>query len=238
MRRIIDNYLLFDNPKEFNKKTLNYFYTRLCLFLAVSPAKSPLLAFDNTNTNDECDAYFDEDTNTIGFDQKRYDYRLDSFRYNKDSIIFNDIDSSSLKFVIPLSDIYHELIHKIQKDHDIYEYTDLVEATAEIYGYMLTGQWNIEYRKEALSLWYFLTNVLKVKKTNFYLFIRGLISKDKNILDALYTNAAFMREVAKVYNGHINAFWNEFKGQYYHAEFEAEFKKDLDYIHSLIFYNY
>jgi hypothetical protein len=209
------------------------------MFLAVPSKKAPTLIFGNINTdNDPCDAYYDEDNNSVGFDQNKYDFRSENFRYDHDSIKTTIADNSSLKFVVPLSDIYHELIHKIQKDSNIYEYTDLVESTAEIYGYILTGQWNIEYRKEALSLWYFLSRVMKVKKIDFYVFVRGLITNDKEIFEQMYTSAIFMREVANVYNGHISSFWNEFKGQYYHPELEQAFRKDLEHLHSIIFYNY
>lgn len=238
MRTITDNYLLFDTQKEFNQQMLTYFYKRLCMFLAIAPKKSPELIFGKIdNTDDPCSAYFDEEKNTVGFDASRYDFRLDSFRYDQNELILS-LPHNKIKYIIPLSDIYHELIHKIQFDQGIYEYNGLVEATADLYVYILTGQWNIEYMKEAMSLWYLLRHILKISRDNFYIYLRALIVNDKSLLEQMYTKPTFVKEVAKVYDGHQNKLWNEFKNNYYFPKKEAEFKKELDRLHSIIFYSY
>lgn len=233
-RQIIDNYLLLDTPKDFKQRTLTYFYKRLCMFLAIVPSNTPKLKFEEYD--EPGSAYF-EDPNDIGFKPSRHDIHSDTYKY-KGEVLDIDIAPEKIKYAIPLTTIYHELIHKVQFDHGMYEYTDLIEATADTYSYILTGVLDFDYTKECVALFNYFRNVLKIRRDAYYLIIRNIIVHQEDFFTQLYTSPKFMRELSKVSDGHINTFWNEFTGIYYDAKVQSQMEKELTHFHNIIFYNY
>lgn len=233
-RQIIDNYLIFNNPKDFTQKTLTYFYKRLCIFLAIAPGNTPKLKF--AEYDESGSAYF-EDPNDIGFKPSRHDIHSDTYKYKGQDLEL-DIDPKKLKYVIPLTTIYHELIHKVQFDHGMYEHIDLIESCADTYSYILTGHWDFDYTKECVALFNYFRNILKVRRDSYYLIIRNIIVHQEQFFHNLLTSPRFLRELSKVSDGHINTFWNEFTGIYYDASVRPQMEKELTHFHNIIFYNY
>ena len=150
MKKIVNNYLLMDNQRDFNNTLMKYFYERLQLFLCVDGVKEPDLLF----TKDEnkirqyytdsvlCRAFYDDDHEIIVFNGNRYDRKSKEF-----TIDISDLDTVALngfRYCISLSDIYHEMIHRFQNyyNYDLYQQsnTDFIEATDEIFTFILTGQ--------------------------------------------------------------------------------------------------
>lgn len=233
-KEIRDNYILFNKPKDFTQKTLTYFYKRLCMFLAIPPSKTPKLKFEEYD--EPGSAYF-EDPNDIGIKPSRHDYYSDTFKYKGQDLEL-DIDPKKVKYVIPLTTIYHELIHKVQFDFGMYDHIDLIEACADTYSYILTGQLDFDYTKECVALFNYFRNVLKIRRDSYYLIIRNIIVNQEDFFTDLYTSPRFMRELSKVSDGHINTFWNEFTGIYYEESVQPQMIKELTHFHNIIFYNY
>jgi hypothetical protein len=251
MKKISENYLFINKQSDFTNSLLKYFYQRLGIFLCLDLDKSPTVIFtsnenkiaelydDDTETN-YGRAFYDETTNLVVFDARRYDKKSETFLlYNEyETIKHLNGNVSQYKYIIPLSDVYHELIHSVQYKYGLYNSTDMLEATDELLTYFITGQYNIDYKKATLSLWYVAKHVLKINKNRFYVFIRDSIV-DPNFSAGYYMiNKRFVRMLAKNYNGDFKKFMNRFKIDFYYPELEEEFTLDIQYIHDLIFYKY
>ena len=251
MRKITDNYLFINKQSDFTSSLLKYFHQRLGIFLCLDLNKSPKVIFtsnenkiaelyNDPETTHYGRAFYDEINNLVVFDAKRYDKKSSTLylkiEYNnlKDS----DIDIPPYKYIIPLSDIYHELIHSVQYQYGVYDSTDMVEATDDLLSYFITGQYNIDYKKESMSIWYIAKYILNLNRNRFYVFIRDSIV-DSNFASEYYmTNKKFVRMLAKYYNGDFKKFIDRFKIDFYYPELEDEFSTDIRYIHNLIFYKY
>ncbi len=259
MRKIIKNYLLFTKQTDFNTDFQRYFYQRLGIFLSLDLNNPPNLVF-TSNLNKIAkisgeildyygSAFYSEDNNTVVFYTPKWDTKSENFRYNineikdeiKDEMEDNHLKLSSFRYIIPLSDIYHELIHSIQYQFGQYEYDDLLEGTNEIMTYIITGQWNIEYIKESFGLWYIAKYELKLTRDQLYTFIRNCITKKDFDKRYFLSNINFINTLSKYYKGNIKYFLQRFKHDYYssyYTDYQIEFEKDLEFIHNLIFYKY
>jgi hypothetical protein len=261
LRKIINNYLLLTRTNEFTADFQKYFYQRLGIFLCLDLKESPDLLFTSNLTKiSEAygkelsyygSAFYTEDKNMTVFYVPKFDIKDTRFRYKKKLENIRDdtreglrelgLNFSQFRYIIPLSDIYHELVHAIQYQYGQYIYDDLLEATNEIITYVITGQWNIEYIKESFSLWYVYKYELKASTSQFYSFIRNcIVSKD---FDSRYflSNANFINMLSEYYKGKMEHFLYRYKIDYYNEyydDYSEEFEKDLNYIHNLIFYKY
>lgn len=260
MRKIVNNYLLFTKRNEFNTEFQKYFYQRLGIFLCLDLKDSPKLIF-TSNLNKITEAYGDDKNygsafysdgiNTVVFYTPKFDTKDELFRYaNKLDVIQEETEEdlsdrglklNQFRYIIPLSDIYHELIHAIQYQYGQYKYDDLLEGTNEIMTYFITGHWNIEYIKESFSLWFVYKYELKQQRDQIYSFIRNcIVTKD---FDKRYflSNSNFINMLSKHYKGKMKYFLKRYKFDYYneyYSDYKEEFEKDLGYIHNLIFYKY
>lgn len=260
MRKIINNYLLFTKRNEFNTEFQRYFYQRLGIFLCLDLKEPPKLLF-TSNVNKIIEhygspdnygsAFYSEQTNTIVFYVPKFDSKDEAFRYYNrlDEIreqTEEDLNDKGLKlnqfrYIIPLSDIYHELIHTIQYQYGQYKYDAFLEGTNEIMTYFITGHWNIEYIKESFGLWFVYKYELKQPRDQIYTFIRNcIVTKD---FDKRYflSNVNFINMLSKHYKGKMKTFLDRYKFDYYneyYSDYKEEFEKDLEYIHNLIFYKY
>ena len=249
MKKISDSYLFLNKQSDFTNHQLKRFYERLCIFSCLDLDASPKVIFtsnenkiaelyDDENTTNYGRAFYDESTNTIVFDARRYDKKSETF-FLKNK--YEDIKSLNgnviqYKYIVPLSDIYHELIHSIQYQYGVYESTDMVEATDELFTYFVTGQYSSDYRKPTMALWYIAKYILKVKNNRLYVFIRDSIV-DPNFVNSYYMkNKKFVKILTKNYDGDFKKFSDRFKIDFYHIECEEEFISDIEYIHKLIFY--
>jgi hypothetical protein len=251
---IDDNYLMLLNTNEFNIRLANYFYRRLQLFLCIPDRKAPKIIF--TNSRKKLAKYFDDPANNVmprAKDRAFYDeetdggviginansYRLHGpdFLLEKESIN-HLIEKYSFKYIIPLSDIYHEMIHHIQYvNTDSYEFTDFLESTDDMYTYCITGHWNMDYLTESIGFWRVCIEILQVNDIEFYIMLRNAIV-DPDFSNSLLKNRNFIKLLAKSYNGDINQFLHNFKKDFGNKEYEDEFYKYMSKIHDLIFYKY
>ena len=259
MRKIIENHLLFTRRSDFTTEFQKYFYQRLGVFLSLDLNNPPKLLFtSNLNKIGEINgeildyygsAFYSEDNNTIVFYSPKWDSKSETFRYSmsdikedlQDGLKEQNLKLSTFRYIIPLSDVYHELIHTIQYQFGQYEYTDLLEGTNEIMTYFITGQWNIEYIKEAFSLWYIAKYELKLTRDQIYSFVRNCIVKKDFDKRYFLSNISFINTLSKYYKGNMKYFLSRFKIDYYHEYYDnnrADFEKELEYIHNLIFYKY
>ncbi len=251
MRKISDNYLFINKQTDFTNALLKYFYQRLGIFLCLDLDNPPkviftsnenkiALIYDDINTTNYGRAFYDEINNLIVFDARRYDKKSESFHLKNsyDEIKQLNGNLTQYKYIIPLSDIYHELIHSVQYQYGVYEYTDMVEATDELLSYFITGQYNIDYKKEVIALWYVAKYILKLNRNRFYVFIRDSIVDSNFSAEYYMTNKKFVKTLAKNYNGDFKKFVDRFKIDCYCPSCEEEFEADIEYIHNLIFYKY
>src|ERR1035441_10026652 len=125
MKEIKNNYLIFSKQNEFNTIVLKYFYERVQLFLCrVGYKEPPKLLFTSKehkireHIQDEilCRAFYNEDNDVIVFNANRYNWKSDEFNFNREEILANlELDKiGNYKYIMPLSDIYHEVIHYFQ----------------------------------------------------------------------------------------------------------------------------
>jgi len=261
MRKIVENYLLFTKRNEFNTDFQKYFYQRLGIFLCLDLKESPKLLFtSNINKivevygnfeNDRASAFYSEDVNTVVFYVPKFDTKDELFRYanrfdeivdeTKEELEDKGLKLNQFRYIIPLSDIYHELIHAIQFQYGQYKYDDLLEGTNEIMTYFITGHWNIEYVKESFSLWFIYKYELKQQRDAIYSFIRNCIVTSDFDKRYFLSNANFINMLSKNYKGKMKYFLQRYKFDYYnsyYSDYKVEFEKDLEYIHNLIFYKY
>ena len=249
MKLIAENYLLMTRQSDFTNKLLRYFYQRLGIFLSLDVTNPPFVVFtsnikkvaeyyNDPNTESYGRAFYDEDTNTVVFNASKYNKKSELFKFNKS---MGDVEEyiNGYLYMVPLSDIYHELIHGIQYQFGIYEYTNMIEATDECLTYFVTGEFNhIDYVKSTLALWYVARYELGISKTSFYTFIRNCIVRKDYPNMYFLTNKNFIRLLAKHYNGDFKKFMNSFTVDFYDADYMYQFQSELNYIHNLIFYKY
>ncbi len=251
MKKISECYLFLNKQSDFTNSLLKYFYERLCIFSCLDLDASPKVVFtskenkiaelyDDENTTNYGRAFYDDSNNIVVFDARRYDTKSDTFylKHSYDDIKALNGSLAQYKYVLPLSDVYHELVHAIQYQYGVYDSTDMVEATDELFTYFITGQYSSDYRKATMSLWYIAKYILKVKKNRLYVFIRDSIV-DPNFFNSYYmANKKFVKILAKKYDGDFKKFADRFKIDFYHPECEEEFVSDIERIHNLIFYKY
>lgn len=251
MKKISENYLFINKQSDFTSALLKYFYQRLGIFLCLDLDKSPTVIFTSNENkiahlyNDDMEtnygrAFYDEETNVVVFDARRYDKKSKEFLLLDAYETIKNLNGNvaQYKYIIPLSDVYHELIHSVQYQYGLYASTDMVEATDELLTYFITGQYNIDYKKATLSLWYITKYILKINRNRFYVFIRDSIVDSNFAAEYYMTNKRFVKILAKHYNGDFKKFIDRFKIDFYCPECEDEFVADIKYIHDLIFYKY
>ena len=132
------------------------------------------------------------------------------------------------------------MVHHIQFKYidENYQYLDFVEAVADIYVYIITGQWNIDYLNEAIGFWYVSTKILKCNDVQFYVLLRNSIIDDEVFKNYWMTNKEFVKLLGKKYNGTLSQFLHNFKKDFGNKEYEEEFYNFVKRTHNLIFYKY
>src|ERR1035437_1492798 len=154
MKKISECYLFLNKQSDFTNSLLKYFYERLCIFSCLDLDASPKVVFTSKqnkiaelfpdeNVTDYGRAFYDDKDNIVVFDARSYDTKSDTFylKNKYDDIKSLDNSASQYKYILPLSDVYHELIHSIQYQYEVYDYIDMIEATDELFTYFITGQY-------------------------------------------------------------------------------------------------
>jgi len=250
---ISNNYLLIHKQSEFSQALGKYFFERLQLFLCTNFVEKeyPTILFINNIskinelTKDEdinsFRAMYLEESNVILFHSEKYNIKSEIFRFDK-SAVQEEISYqlTGYKFVVPLSDIYHEFVHRIQYQFSSnYDYVDFIEATDEIMTFILTHQlFGVDYFKESIAFWNFGRKFLKLRLQEFYVFlINAIINPNFNEF-YLLNNKKFINLLSRKYNGNISSFFNNFKNDFGDMELKESFIKDLTKLHNLIFYKF
>lgn len=238
---IENNLLLFNTKRELTKKVISQFYNRLKIFLQIDHNTSmPSVIFTdaikviNEDEFGEYRAIYDGNRNLIVFQANDYDTKSESF---KNFSFITPEYLQSYRYIIPLSDIYHELIHHIQELHGDDTYIDIAEGTAELYAYILTGQENIDYKKEVTALWYVSKHILKLDIFGFYTLITNMIA-DPSYIKKYFLNKSFLKLIHKEYNDNIKLFFNNLAKNYGDLDAYPSLLKDLNKLHNFIYYKY
>jgi len=235
---IIDNYILINRESELNQKLINHLSIRLSMFLGVSLDKQPILL--KSDYLEGARACYDSSEHSISFGMENYRRDSSVFRFNIEDIrVAISEDPDDYNYIIPLSDVYHELIHAYQYRFGYWDSTWFIEGSDEIYTYFLTGQLNIDYQKEVTALWYIARKLLNLSYDKFYLFIKDLITDEfafenystgsRKIARIASDNDMSIKEIKKVFFNYVPNKWSE--------NF-ADIKKDLEKVHNIIFYRW
>lgn len=243
MKKITDNYLLFTESKEFNQKTLDNFLQRLSLFLNEYLLVRPQLKIIHRLPVEPGRAMYDDENNTVNFVIKKYQLGSKHCTFDKEIIrgelLTDDVDD--YQYAVPLSDIYHELIHAYQYEYTQYEDEPLLEAGADFITAVLTGQINIDYKVEITAIWYLARKVLKLKRPDqLYNFIRDTIIKDDWY--TWFFNGDAWKEIIKKYDGDgktkIGNFFSKYYKQLGNLKYYDDCIADIKRLHDLIYYRW
>lgn len=249
---IYNNYLYLNGVKDFNNATLRNIFNRLLLFIQPKrKIKCPKSVF--TNNMDIKKKYYgkelpiyplawyDEDTNVVLFNAEKYRFNSDKFEYGKSKYgdIYDEIIEydGNYKYVIPLSDIYHELVHAVQFQSGVYKHTNFIEGADEILTYIITSHFNILYINEAIAIWYISRKVLKMDLGHFYRFVTDSIVDKDFFKKHLLLNKNFINLLSRKYNGNIDSFFRDIKS-FGKLKYESYFLRDIDKINSIMFYRF
>lgn len=239
---IKNNFLFLRKETEFNNKVLNLFYNRLKLFLLIDyNAITPYIIFSSNQeelndrygdtTGKDQLAFYDEDTHTTVINAKKHLYHSDDYAYEYDV----QLPSKKYKYVIPLTVVYHELIHHVQYCYSNYQYTDLIEGSADLFSYIITGQNNIDYLDECKAIHYLSKHILKLNYIEFYSFIAKIITNSNYPVKYLSTNKRFLYLLNKQYNNNMRVFLNNLRRNFSHLGDEADMHEDVKKLWSLIY---
>ncbi len=249
---LIDNNLLcLHKTSEFNTRIINYFYNRLKMFLLLDyRVKNPIICFTTNkkiiNTyfkeaaNGNIVAFYDHTTFTIVVNANKYIYNKNHIYYKQDFIrnIPDNIINLKPKFIIPLQDIYHELIHHVQFCCNNYKYPDILEGTAELFAIMITGQLNMVYIRESIALWYIARKIFKMNIHEFYGFIANTILDPIYLIDLITSKKQINNIIQNKYKGNMKIFLNNIKKEFYNQKYYSIMVNDLNKIHNMVFYKY
>lgn len=241
MKKIEDNYLFVSSQKDVNYKTIKIFWQRLLMFLSYNVDRDPGVVFTSDpikwkkhSSGERVRCLYDEDSEKIVFWAN--DYLLDSNKIKnkipKDTIEY--AREAGYNYIIPLTDIYHELIHHVQYFSIDWANDDFLEATAELFTYMLTAQRADEYAEQCIALWYIGRKMLKMSHWQFYIFIRDAIIDD----DFYYYNKKLIKLIVNKYNGSVKKLLSDMTRKYGKLKYKEEMFSDLDRIHTQIFYHW
>lgn len=246
--------MYMSRTSEFTNTMLRHIFERLLLF--VKPSKKlmcPKILFTADLDDLEISygeqlpyskyplAWYDEDANVTAFNANKYDIKSNIFEYKKKQYddFYDEIFEYDKKFryVIPLNDIYHELIHGIQFQCGNYTYTDFIEGADDILTYIITSHCNIGYMRESTAIWYIARKVLKMNLLEFYHFVLDCVVNKDFHKKHLLLNKNFINLLSKKYNGNIDSFFKDIKS-FGKLKYEEEFLKDMRKINNLMFYRF
>lgn len=244
MKKVIDNWLFLSNQNEFKLSVISPFWERLSMFLAknIGLCPSPILTnsekkwikYYGQKNNGTPRAFYDEYTSKILFWSPRYEIEIIKppehlIQYSKEN---------GFKYAVPLTDVYHEMVHHVQYTLGDWLYDDLLEASAEISIFIISGEQMIDYIQESVSLWYVGRKMLKLKPWEFYIFIRDCIVEKDFYYTYFYNNSHFIKLLGNDYSGSIEKFLIKMKNNLGNKKWENTMKQDLNKIHNTIFYRW
>jgi len=244
MIEIYENCILVSNQKEVSVKAVQQFWHRLCMFLCYNAGDCPKVVFTSDDAKwqkhsegERARCFYDEQTASIVF--WAYKFLIDN-KYIKEYVpakVIKYAQEHGYTYIIPLTDIYHEMVHHVQYILGDWLYDDLLEATAEHITYIITAQNSEDYIEESVAMWYVAKNVLKLKPWQLYIFIRDAIV-DPDFYKEYFDNPTFVKFIAEEYGGSIDKFWNTFTAKFGKPKYKSAMIKDLKKIHNQLFYRW
>jgi len=145
---------------------------------------------------------------------------------------------NNYKYAMPVTDIYHEMIHHIQFVLGDWLYDDLLEASAEHATYMITGQDIGDYPEEKIALWYIGRRMLRLKPWQFYIFIRDCIVDSQFYREYFFEDRVFVKTLANEFGGSVEKLFMTMKQRLGKKKWQAMMNRDLKKIHTQIFYRW
>lgn len=238
-----ENILLLNRLNELNSTVIKYFFDRLSLFLLNDRAvpKSKAIFTGNKNiliryygsTQNRLVSFYDHETSTIVFNSDYYKIKSKNFILNKADFM------NEYTYAIPVSTIYHELIHHFQYNLGSYVIDSFLEGSADILSYIITGYDDITYTEDCIALWYIGRKIFKYNLTGFYNFIVSIINnEDLTLLNRFIENKSLTKKLVKKYDGDWTKFFKNISKEYGDLKNLELMKKDLVELHNLIFYKY
>jgi len=245
MREIKEGFLLSTSQREINNKSIEYMWHRLCMFLAYSDMSTPNIVFTSNRDRwikygggyEHTSCFYDEDTGTIVFNADYYYYTSTLVTQYVPIEIIEYAKEKNYIYIVPIADIYHEMIHHVQFSIGSWTHNDLLEASAELFCYMITNYRAEEYYDEMIGFWYIAKYILKLKHWEIYLFVRDSIV-DENFYIKYFSNPAFVKYIADKYSGSVEKFWSTFKLKNAKHRFKIKMLSDINKIHNDIFYKW
>jgi|GEM_PF-6111884 len=248
--KIINNYLLLRNIKEFDQKTVNYFFNRIRLFLytdSVIPRIKVILTKNKSRISKYFGgaagatslAFYADQENVIVLNAELLSIKSKKFIYDNISSTIDSNILSEFKYCIHLPLLYHELVHHFQYNLGSYKYSSLLEGTADIFSYILTGEDCIDYELETTTVWYIGRKILKYSLTNFYNFIISIINNDdQNLQQRFSNNKSIIKILVNKYNSDWAQLFKNLHKEYGNLDNLVLMKQELNELHNLIFYKY
>jgi len=244
MKQIYENHLLVSNQKDVSVKTIDPFWQRLNMFLACNVGECPSVVFTSDQTKwlkhsegERARCFYDELTYTLVFWANNYLCDSKNIQEYVSSKIIQYARDNGYTYIIPLTDIYHEMVHHVQYITGDWLKDDLLEATAEHCTYMITAQNSDEYIEQSVALWYIARKILKLKNWEFYIFIRDAIV-DANFYKEYFDDPKFIKMIADENSGSIDKFFANMTLKYGKRKLKASMVRDLKKIHNLLFYRW
>lgn len=241
---------MFNTIKEFDLKTISYFFNRLKLFLLVESDipkvkivftgnKTTRIKYFGNEQGSTCLGFYSEKDNTIVLNAERLKTTTKEFHYAPHLEFINNPLLKKYNYCVHLPLLYHELLHSFQYHLGSYTYNSLLEGTADIFSFILTGEECIDYIEETTALWYIGRKILKYNLTNFYNFIVSIINNEDDTLQQRFSNnKQILKTVVKNYNGDWAQFFKNLHKEYGNTDNLENMKKELCELHNLIFYKY
>jgi len=240
---ITDNWLFISSKKDISTKLIKSFWERLSMFLAINIGDCPRTVFTSSKNiwkkfnGEHGRAFYNDSKNCLIFWLPKYSIDKGLLKERKYESILNNLENI-YSYAIPISDIYHEMIHHVQFLLGDWLYNDLLESSAEHSTFLITGQDIGDYIEERVSLWYIGRKLLKLKPWQFYIFIRDCVVDPDFYKDYFYENGKFIKILADEYGGSVEKLFMTMKQKLGKKRWYKQMTRDLNKIHNQLFYRW
>lgn len=245
MRQIVDNWIFLTSRIDLDRSLIEPYWERLSMFLAINVGNCPDIIF--TADSDQWKrkyeglrsrAFYNEDISKMIFWAPSYLKHRKIVKNNLTEKLKKILNENNYKYIIPINDVIHEMIHHIQFVLGDWLYDDLLEGSAEISTFLITGHHLInennmnEYAKEQISLWNIGRKLLKLKPWEFYIFIRDCIVDPNFYKEYFSDDPNFVKILANEYGGSIDKLLMTMRKKLGKTNLYKPMLKDLKSIHN------
>jgi len=254
MKEIFDNYLLFSKKTNLTQAWIKPYWEKIQMMLNVNIGECPQIVFtDNEDKwkfhadgdNSKMRAFYDESNSAFVFRAK--EHLINSKRIEKylsvqvvdyvSNLVSEKSSLCNYKYIVPVMDIYHEMFHHVQYMSGNWQFDVLLESSADIFTYFLTGHYTDDYEKEMTALWYIGRKMLLLKPHEFYIFVRNSLVDSEFYIEYFYQNPRIVKQLANEYGGNVENLFKKMLllGNKKHTQ---AMKRDLSRIHNKLFYKW